>query len=103
MKVRRAFFLYEKTQFLVLDILRYADGINLHTGISNVVIEQSMLRNLGDDGLAVGFGTTDSTGTVIVPYTVPKNASLGLHGIFVRYNPDTTYIGSTGSANLTVH
>jgi len=31
----------------------YADGINLHMGISNVVIEQSILRNLGDDGLAI--------------------------------------------------
>jgi len=31
----------------------YADGINLHQGISNVVIEQSILRTLGDDGLAI--------------------------------------------------
>eukprot|EP01113_Clastostelium_recurvatum_P036210 TRINITY_DN5134_c0_g1_i2.p1 TRINITY_DN5134_c0_g1~~TRINITY_DN5134_c0_g1_i2.p1 ORF type:complete len:693 (+),score=134.51 TRINITY_DN5134_c0_g1_i2:143-2221(+) len=31
----------------------YADGINLHLGISNVVVEQCMLRNLGDDGLAM--------------------------------------------------
>jgi len=31
----------------------YADGINLHLGIGNVVIEQSILRNLGDDGLAI--------------------------------------------------
>jgi len=31
----------------------YADGINLHMGISNVVIEQSILRNVADDGLAL--------------------------------------------------
>jgi hypothetical protein len=31
----------------------YADGINFHKGISNSVVEQSILRNLGDDGLAV--------------------------------------------------
>jgi len=31
----------------------YADGINLHLGISNVVIEQCILRNVGDDGLAI--------------------------------------------------
>jgi len=31
----------------------YADGINLHMGISNVVVEQTILRNVGDDALAV--------------------------------------------------
>jgi hypothetical protein len=30
-----------------------ADGINLHDGISNVTVEQTQLRNLGDDGLAM--------------------------------------------------
>jgi len=31
----------------------YADGINLHKGISNVVVEQSILRNVADDALAM--------------------------------------------------
>jgi len=31
----------------------YADGINLHQGISNVVVEQTILRNVGDDALAM--------------------------------------------------
>jgi len=31
----------------------YADGINLHKGISNVVVEQSIFRNVGDDALAM--------------------------------------------------
>jgi len=31
----------------------YADGINLHMGISNVVVEQTILRTLGDDALAM--------------------------------------------------
>lgn len=31
----------------------FADGINLHMGITNVIIEQSMIRNTGDDGLAM--------------------------------------------------
>jgi len=31
----------------------YADGINFHLGISNSMVEQTILRNLGDDGLAV--------------------------------------------------
>eukprot|EP00475_Leptophrys_vorax_P024062 TRINITY_DN3311_c0_g1_i7.p1 TRINITY_DN3311_c0_g1~~TRINITY_DN3311_c0_g1_i7.p1 ORF type:complete len:649 (+),score=172.66 TRINITY_DN3311_c0_g1_i7:100-2046(+) len=30
-----------------------ADGINLHKGISNVVVHNNFLRNLGDDGLAM--------------------------------------------------
>jgi len=31
----------------------YADGVNFHQGVTNSVIEQSHLRNLGDDGLAM--------------------------------------------------
>jgi len=31
----------------------YADGINLHQGISNVVVEQSIFRNIADDALAM--------------------------------------------------
>jgi len=31
----------------------FADGINIHKGITNTVIEQSILRNIGDDGLAM--------------------------------------------------
>ncbi len=30
-----------------------ADGINLHEGIRNVTVEQSLIRNTGDDGLAM--------------------------------------------------
>jgi len=30
----------------------YADGINFHLGISNSVVEQTILRNVGDDALA---------------------------------------------------
>lgn len=30
-----------------------ADGLNLHQGISNVVVEQTHVRNTGDDGLAM--------------------------------------------------
>jgi len=31
----------------------FADGINLHIGATNVVIQQSIFRNLGDDALAM--------------------------------------------------
>jgi hypothetical protein len=30
-----------------------ADGLNLHQGISNVVVQQNIIRNTGDDGLAM--------------------------------------------------
>src|SRR5262249_53984097 len=30
-----------------------ADGINLHQGISHVIVQQSVIRNTGDDGLAM--------------------------------------------------
>ncbi len=30
-----------------------ADGINLHKGITNTTVQQSMIRNVGDDGLAM--------------------------------------------------
>ncbi|KAL0477970.1 cycloisomaltooligosaccharide glucanotransferase CTA1 [Acrasis kona] len=31
----------------------YADGVNFHKGVTNSVVEQSIFRNLGDDGLAM--------------------------------------------------
>jgi len=31
----------------------FADGINLHIGVSNVVVQQSIFRNIGDDALAM--------------------------------------------------
>jgi len=31
----------------------FADGINFHKGITNSIVEQSILRNLGDDALAM--------------------------------------------------
>ncbi len=30
-----------------------ADGVNFHQGVSNSIVEQSMIRNTGDDGLAM--------------------------------------------------
>jgi hypothetical protein len=39
-----------------------ADGVNFHKGITNSTVTQSMLRNTGDDGLAMW---SDSNGTSI--------------------------------------
>jgi len=42
----------------------YADGVNLHKGIANTILEQSMIRNTGDDGLAMwSDATSDDTNT----------------------------------------
>ena len=30
-----------------------ADGVNFHKGVTNSVVENTFLRNLGDDGLAM--------------------------------------------------
>jgi len=35
----------------------YADGLNFHRGVTNSVVEQCNLRNLGDDGLAMWSDT----------------------------------------------
>lgn len=34
-------------------IYNLTDGINLHQGISNTLVEQSMIRNTGDDIMAM--------------------------------------------------
>ena len=37
----------------------FADGINLHMGVSNTTVEQTMVRNTGDDGMAM-YSQTDA-------------------------------------------
>ncbi|HLY27018.1 MAG TPA: glycosyl hydrolase family 28-related protein, partial [Aggregatilineales bacterium] len=41
-----------------------ADGINLHEGISNVTVQQSAIRNTGDDGLAMWSEVEPDQGNV---------------------------------------
>jgi len=42
----------------------YADGINFHLGITNSMVEQTALRNLGDDGLAMWAEKTADSNNV---------------------------------------
>ncbi|PRP87995.1 coagulation factor 5/8 type domain-containing protein [Planoprotostelium fungivorum] len=42
----------------------YADGLNFHIGVTNSVVEQSNLRNTGDDGLAMWSDKTPDTKNV---------------------------------------
>src|SRR5258708_20435182 len=47
-----------------------ADGINLHKGISNVTVQQSLIRNTGDDGLAMWSEMQPDRGNVFQFNTV---------------------------------
>jgi alpha-1,3-glucanase-like protein len=47
-----------------------ADGINLHKGITNVTVEQSSIRNTGDDGLAMWSEELPDEGNVFQFNTV---------------------------------
>jgi hypothetical protein len=38
-----------------------ADGVNFHTGVTNSIVEHSILRNTGDDGLAMWAERTPNT------------------------------------------
>jgi hypothetical protein len=42
-----------------------ADGINLHRGVANAVIEQNFIRNSGDDGIASWSHSTANSGITI--------------------------------------
>lgn len=48
----------------------YADGINFHDGISNSTIEQTAIRNTGDDGLALWSDNVEDSNDVFAFDTV---------------------------------
>jgi Pectate lyase superfamily protein len=69
-----------------------ADGVNLHRGISNVMIEDSLFRNNGDDGIASWAETQANHdiiirhNTVIAPILANGVAIYGGHDITVADN-----------------
>jgi hypothetical protein len=69
-----------------------ADGLNLHRGISNVIVEQSFFRNNGDDGIASWAETlanhdiTIRHNTVVAPILANGVAIYGGHDIAVSDN-----------------
>eukprot|EP01088_Endostelium_zonatum_P016283 TRINITY_DN433_c0_g1_i1.p1 TRINITY_DN433_c0_g1~~TRINITY_DN433_c0_g1_i1.p1 ORF type:complete len:809 (+),score=206.82 TRINITY_DN433_c0_g1_i1:13-2439(+) len=83
----------------------FADGINLHKSISNVVIEQCMIRNTGDDGLAIwsdasGGAAPDSNNvfkfnTIQIPVLANCIAIYGGNGNSAtdNYVADSVYAG----------
>jgi len=68
----------------------FADGINLHKGVSNVIIEQSMIRNTGDDGMAMWSDQLPDTGNTFRFNTIQVPVLANAIGI---------YGGSDNSAN----
>jgi len=80
----------------------YADGVNLHTAVSNVTIQQSNVRNTGDDGMAMWSGGTANHDNVFKFNTVqmPNLANnLAVYGGFSNnitdnYAADTLWQGS---------
>lgn len=45
-------FVHTFTDFYML-LMYLLDGINFHQGVTNCMVEQSIIRNTGDDGLAM--------------------------------------------------
>ncbi len=62
--------------------LTFADGINLHYDITNVVVEQSTLRNVGDDALAMWSGPTADGNNVFMFNTIQAPAMANGIGIY---------------------
>jgi hypothetical protein len=69
-----------------------ADGLNLHRGISNVIVEESFFRNNGDDGIASWAETLANHdivirhNTVVAPILANGVAIYGGHDITVSDN-----------------
>jgi hypothetical protein len=69
-----------------------ADGLNLHRGISNVIVEDSFFRNTGDDGIAswaeklANHGVIIRHNTVVAPILANGVAIYGGHDFVVSEN-----------------
>ena len=69
-----------------------ADGLNLHRGVSGVVVEDSFFRNIGDDGIAswaeklANHDITIRHNTVVAPILANGVAIYGGHDIVVSDN-----------------
>jgi len=66
----------------------YADGINFHTGVTNGVIEQTIFRNVGDDGVATWSEKTADSKNVFKFNTI--NVPLLANGIVFYGGSDNT-------------
>jgi hypothetical protein len=83
-----------------------ADGLNLHRGISNVVVEESFFRNNGDDGIAswaenlANHDVTIRHNTVVAPILANGVAIYGGHDIAVSDNLISDTLTEGGGLHL---
>jgi Pectate lyase superfamily protein len=83
-----------------------ADGLNLHDGIGNVTVEQSQIRNSGDDGLALWSDNDPDSNdvfrnnTVQAPYLANNIAIYGGHQNSILNNYLTDTLTQGGGINI---
>ena len=83
-----------------------ADGINLHRGITDAVIEQNFIRNTGDDGIALwSHHVSDSritirNNTIVAPLLANGIALYGGSDIIVRDNLVADTVTQGGGIHL---
>jgi len=83
-----------------------ADGLNLHRGISNVIVEESFFRNNGDDGIASWAETLANHdiifrhNTVVAPILANGVAIYGGHDIEVSDNLIADILTEGGGLHL---
>ncbi len=83
-----------------------ADGLNLHDGISNVMVEQTQVRNSGDDGLALWSDSDPDSfdvfrnNTVQIPYLANNIAIYGGHQDSILHNYLTDTLTQGGGVNI---
>jgi hypothetical protein len=83
-----------------------ADGLNLHRGISNVIVEESFFRNNGDDGIAswaeklANHDIVIRHNTVVAPILANGVAIYGGHDIAVSDNLISDTLTEGGGLHL---
>jgi hypothetical protein len=83
-----------------------ADGLNFHRGVTNSVVENSFVRNVGDDGLAMWSHRTPNAGnvfrrnTVIAPVLANGIAIYGGRDIVVSDNLVADTVTQGGGLHL---
>eukprot|EP01120_Amphizonella_sp_Union-15-10_P005246 TRINITY_DN15991_c0_g1_i1.p1 TRINITY_DN15991_c0_g1~~TRINITY_DN15991_c0_g1_i1.p1 ORF type:complete len:511 (-),score=84.29 TRINITY_DN15991_c0_g1_i1:58-1590(-) len=75
----------------------YADGINFHKGITNSVVENSILRNLGDDALAMWSDAEPDAQNIFRQNTIQNPVLANGIGIYGGHDNSATnnYIADT--------
>jgi len=84
----------------------WADGVNLHDGVSNTVIEQTFVRNTGDDGLAMwsdrdaDHHNTFNHNTISVPLLANGLAIYGGHDNTISANIVADTVSQGGGVHV---